>query len=56
VAIGVAGFRTAVRRKLALGAYDRREVVVLADSGYDDKKIEQAIAQKGWNFIPTATL
>ena len=34
-----------------LGAYDQREVVVLADSGYDDKKIEQAIAQKGWNFI-----
>jgi hypothetical protein len=34
-----------------LGAYDRREVVVLADSGYDDKKIEQAIAQQGWNFI-----
>jgi hypothetical protein len=34
-----------------LGAYDRHEVVVLADSGYDDKKIEQAIAQKGWNFI-----
>jgi len=30
-----------------LGAYDRREVVVLTDSGYDDKKIEQAIAQKG---------
>jgi hypothetical protein len=25
--------------------------VVLADSGYDDKKIEQAIAHKGWNFI-----
>src|SRR5215831_4511408 len=34
-----------------LGAYDRREVVVLADSGYDDKQIEQAIAQKGWNFL-----
>jgi Transposase DDE domain len=34
-----------------LGAYERREVVVLADSGYDDKKIEQTIAQKGWNFI-----
>jgi hypothetical protein len=34
-----------------LGAYDRREVVVLTDSGYDDKKIEQAIARKGWNFI-----
>ena len=34
-----------------IGAYDLREVLVLADSGYDDKKIEQAIAQKGWNFI-----
>jgi hypothetical protein len=34
-----------------LGAYDRREVVVLTDSGYDDKKIEHAIAAKGWNFI-----
>ena len=34
-----------------LGAYDRREGVVLADSGYDDKKIEQAIAQQGWSFI-----
>src|SRR5215468_5251472 len=34
-----------------LGAYDRREVLVLADSGYDDKKIEKAIAAKGWNFI-----
>jgi hypothetical protein len=34
-----------------LGAYDRREVLVLADSGYDNKKIETAIADKGWNFI-----
>ena len=34
-----------------IGAYDRREVLVLADSGYDNKKIEQAIADKGWNFI-----
>src|SRR5919204_1045197 len=33
------------------GAYDRREVLVLADSGYDDKKIEKAIADKGWHFI-----
>jgi len=35
----------------SLGSYDRREVLVLADSGYDDKKIEQAIADKGWHFI-----
>lgn len=34
-----------------LGPYDRREVLVLADSGYDNKKIEKAIADKGWNFI-----
>jgi len=34
-----------------IGAYERREVLVLADSGYDDKKIEQAIADQRWNFI-----
>src|SRR5262249_12777707 len=35
----------------SVGSYDRREVLVLADSGYDNKKIEKAIADKGWNFI-----
>lgn len=34
-----------------IGAYDQREVLVLADSGYDNKKIEKAIADKGWHFI-----
>jgi Transposase DDE domain len=34
-----------------IGAYERREVLVLADSGYDDKKIEKAIADQGWHFI-----
>src|SRR5262245_42712045 len=34
-----------------IGAYDRREVLVLADSGYDNKKIEQAMAAKGWHCI-----
>lgn len=34
-----------------IGAYDRREVLVLADSGYDNTKIENAIADKRWNFI-----
>jgi hypothetical protein len=34
-----------------IGSYDRREVLVLADSGYDNKKIEHAIAANGWNFI-----
>ena len=47
----VVAYRKALDLAAYLGAYDRREVVVLADSGYDDKKIEQAIAHKGWNFI-----
>src|SRR5437879_13829246 len=34
-----------------IGAYDRREVLVLSDSGYDKIKIEKVIADKGWNFI-----
>ena len=34
-----------------IGSYERREVLVLADSGYDNKKIEHAIADNGWNFI-----
>jgi hypothetical protein len=34
-----------------LGSYDRREVLVLAESGDDNKKIEKAIAAKGWNFM-----
>jgi hypothetical protein len=34
-----------------IGLYDPRDVVVLTDSGYDNKKIETAIANKGWNFI-----
>ena len=34
-----------------IGSYDPRDVVVLTDSGYDDKKIENAIADKRWNFI-----
>jgi hypothetical protein len=35
----------------SIGADDRREVLVLADSGYDNKKIAQAIADKGWHFM-----
>ena len=35
----------------SIGSYDPRDVVVLTDSGYDNKKRETAIANKGWNFI-----
>jgi hypothetical protein len=34
-----------------IGDHNPHEVLVLADSGYDDKKIEKAIIQKGWSFI-----
>jgi len=34
-----------------IGPYDHKDVLVLADSGYDDKKIENAIAKKKWKFI-----
>jgi hypothetical protein len=47
----VVDYLKALALEAYLGAYDRREVVVLTESGYDDKKIEQAIAQQGWNFI-----
>ena len=35
----------------SLGPYDRRAVLVFAASGYDHKKIDNAIADKGWNGI-----
>jgi len=34
-----------------IGAHDPRDVLVLADSGYDNRKIETAIANKHWTFI-----
>jgi hypothetical protein len=34
-----------------VGKHDPRTVVVLADSGYDNKKIENAIVGKEWKFV-----
>ena len=34
-----------------LGPYDRRDVLVLTDSGYDNKKIQNVIASKQWHFL-----
>jgi len=34
-----------------VGKHNPKEVIVLADSGYDDQKIENAIAAKKWQFI-----
>jgi hypothetical protein len=47
----VVAYRRTLDLEDYIGAYDRREVLVLADSGYDDKKIEKAIADKRWHFI-----
>ena len=34
-----------------IGNHDPDEVVVLADSGYDDNRIESAIVRRKWSFI-----
>ncbi len=35
----------------SIGSYDPRAVVVVTDSGYDNKKIQNAIADKPWPFL-----
>jgi hypothetical protein len=34
-----------------IGSHDPREVIVLADTGYDNKQIEMAIVNKRWHFL-----
>lgn len=34
-----------------IGSHDPRDVLVLADTGYDNKKIEKAIVNKRWHFL-----
>jgi hypothetical protein len=34
-----------------IGAHDPQNVVVLADSGYDDRKIQKAVLKRRWHFI-----
>jgi len=34
-----------------IAGYRPEDVVVLADSGYDDKRIQKVILQKGWDFV-----
>ena len=34
-----------------IGNHNPKEVIVLADSGYDDQRIENAIVKKKWQFI-----
>jgi len=34
-----------------LGIFDPREILVLADSAYDDKKLENLILSFGWDFV-----
>jgi hypothetical protein len=37
-----------------VGPHDPGKVVVLADSAYDDKKIEHAVSKKEWKFVISA--
>jgi len=50
-----AGWLAKYLRQLSLeeyiGPHAPKKVVVLADSGYDDQKIQKTIADKNWNFI-----
>lgn len=34
-----------------VGTHEKREVVVIADSGYDDKLLERLVIDLGWDFI-----
>jgi len=34
-----------------LGEFDPKRLVVLMDSGYDDKKLQAAILRRGWDFL-----
>jgi hypothetical protein len=34
-----------------IGPHDPKQVLVLGDSGYDDKKIEKTISTKGWTYV-----
>ncbi|MFH1673538.1 MAG: transposase [Pseudomonadota bacterium] len=47
----VVEYITNLRLEDYIGPYNRKDVIVLADSGYDDKKIENAITKKKWKFI-----
>jgi hypothetical protein len=47
----VVAYITGLNLEDYIGPYDPKEVVVLADSGYDDKRIENTIANKEWKFI-----
>lgn len=34
-----------------IGLYDPEEIVVLTDSGYDDKQLQRTILARGWDFL-----
>lgn len=47
----VVEYLTNLDLKTYIGSHDSRDVVVLTDSGYDNKHIEKAILDKHWMFI-----
>jgi hypothetical protein len=47
----VIAYLKALDLKAYIGPYTPEQVVVIADSGYDDKRIAQVICRRGWKFI-----
>jgi hypothetical protein len=47
----LAEYITGLKLAEIIGDHSPKDIVVLADSGYDDKKIENMILNKGWDFI-----
>ena len=44
-------YLTALDLEAYLGTHRASDVVVLADSGYDDRHVEKIIVQQGWHFL-----
>ena len=47
----VIAYLTALDLVAYLGKHSAQDIVVIADSGYDDRAIENAIVQRGWHFL-----
>jgi len=47
----VIAYLTALDLAAYLGKHSAKDVVVMADSGYDDRAVEKAIIQCGWHFL-----
>jgi hypothetical protein len=47
----VAQYISKLKLEKYIGPHNPNEVIFLADSGYDDKRIQKAVKNRNWNFI-----